>query len=198
MDADWSVECAADDPLVVIPWKNASGTLTYIDLHACPDRIEDALKKIPEAVLYPTLATALRLWNHASSPVFTAKCDVWMYPANLFDAEDLPGFASARGCYVDLIQTEPNTFTSFSAAEAQLRRWTEVARSIAIPDARCEWTLRRALIFPLGETPGEPSGDEPLKGFATTLYVWGYGASTQEAAASWAKALEHLIAPVLA
>ncbi|HEX4020168.1 MAG TPA: hypothetical protein VHX63_03405 [Acidobacteriaceae bacterium] len=193
MDADWSVECGADDPLVVIPWKNVTGTVTYIDLRARSD-IEDALKEIPEVVLYPTLAIALRLWNQASSPVYTAKCDVWMYPANLFDAEDLPDFAFAQGCYVDLIQTESDIFASFPAAEMQLRQWTEAARSIAIPDARCEWTLRRALIFPLGEVPG----DEPLKGFATTLYVWGYGASTQAAAASWAKALEHLIAPVLA
>ena len=194
MDADWSVECAADDPLVVVPWKNAAGTITYIDLRAFPD----ALTEIPEARESPALAAALHRWNQSDSPIFTAKCDLWAYPADLFDAEDLPGFAFAHGGYIDLIQRAPHLFASFPLAEAQLRRWTEVARSLATPNARCEWTLRRAWIAPPEHAPDLPSSETLYsKGFATTLYVWGYGASPQAAAAAWASALDCLVDPVL-
>ena len=189
MDADWSVQCAADDPIVVIPWRNVTGTVTYIDLRAFPK----AIMQIPEAARYPAIATALRRWNQPDSPLYTAKCDVWMYPADLFDAEDLPGFAFAQGSYVDLLLRDPNLFADFPAAEAQLRRWTQTVRNIDLQNARCEWTLRRALIFPPGKHPGYPADVAPVQGFATSLYVWGYGATPESTATAWAAALESLI-----
>ncbi len=194
MDADWSVECAADDPLVVVPWKNVTETITFIDLRAFPD----ALTEIPETQQSPALAAALRQWNQPDSPIFTAKCDLWAYPADLFDADDLPGFAFAHGGYIDLIQHAPDLFASFSAAEAQLRQWTEAARCLPTPNARCEWTLRRAWIAVPEHAPGLSSLETTYdKGFATTLYVWGYGASPQAAATTWASALDCLVDPVL-
>jgi hypothetical protein len=194
MDADWSVECGADGPLVVIPWRNAGGDLTYIDLRRFPG----AIRAIPEAVQWPTLAEALLRWNQTGSPIFTAKCDVWTYPAGLFDAEDLPGFAFAQGCYIDLVPNAPEIFASFPAAEAQLRRWTSAARSVAGAEARCEWTLRRALLAETDNLPVPSSDDAYQNGFATSLYVWGYGPSPETAATAWARALEALIVPVLA
>ncbi|MGC9292806.1 MAG: hypothetical protein ACP5EP_08780 [Acidobacteriaceae bacterium] len=193
MDADWSVECGADGPLVVIPWRNATGTLAYIDLRRFPG----AICEIPEAVQWPTLAEALLRWNQTESPIFTAKCDVWAYPAGLFDAEDLPGFAFAQGCYIDLVPNAPEIFASFPAAEAQLRRWTGAAHALAGTDARCEWTLRRALLAEADNLPVPPPGGTYKEGFATTLYVWGYGPSPETAATAWGRALEGLIGPVL-
>ena len=193
MDADWSVACGADDPLVVIPWRNISGTVTYIDLRAFPAGIKD----IPEAVQYPTLAVALQRWNQSDSPVFTAKCDVWVYPADLFDVEDLPGFAFAQGSYIDIIQRRSSLFDDFSAAEEQLRRWTQTARSFDLPDGRCEWSLRRAWIASAEEVPATSTDTHYHKGFATTLYVWGYGSSPQAASSAWTQALESFIEPVL-
>ena len=193
MDADWSVECAADDPFVVIPWKNVAGTVTYIDLRLFPD----ALLEIQEAAEHSALAAALRRWNQPHSPIFTAKCDVWVYPAELFDMEDLPGFAFAQGSYVDILQRDPVPFASLPAALAQLRKWSHAARATDVPDARSEWTLRRALIFPPGMQPGEPAETPALQGYATSLYVWGYGLTPVAADAAWAQAIHSVIPIVL-
>ncbi len=194
MDADWSVECAGDDPLVAVPWQNADGTLTFVDLRSELPRDPEVLLQIPEARQYPAIAAALGRWNHATSPLFTAKCDVWSYPAHLFDAEDLPGFAFARGSDVDFIPLATETFQHFPAAELQLRRWKEMAASIPAPDARCEWILRRAMLAP--EDAKECV--QYRQGYAATLYVWGYGGNEESAATAWEFALTSLIEPTLA
>jgi hypothetical protein len=114
----------------------------------------------------------------------------------LFDAEDLPEFAFARGSYIDLLCADAATFASFEACERQLRAWTEIARSIDLPACRSEWTLRPARIFPAsGES--SPMQLSPQNGFATTLYTWGYGDSAESAASAWDAALRALIEPVL-
>lgn len=193
MQADWSVECGADDPVVVLPWQSEDGSLRYVDLRLAPA----AMEQISEAQQHPSLADALRRWNTAGSPIFTAKCDVWSYPADLFDAEDPPGFEFAQGSYIDLLPADPETLRSFAACERQLRAWTAAARSIPLQDCRCEWTLRSALIFP-PDGSGAPAADSStLAGFATTLYVWGYGASAQAADSAWADAIEELIEPAM-
>lgn len=193
MQADWSVECGADDPTVVLPWHSEDGSLQYIDLRLKPSAVE----QISEAQQFPCLAAALRRWNTAESPVFTAKCDVWSYPADLFDAEDLPGFAFAQGSYLDLVSADIDKFQSFAACEWQLRAWTAAARLIPLQNCRCEWTLRSGLIFPdnLSVLPDEKA--KALAGFATTLYVWGYGASAEIANSAWCQVTEALIEPVL-
>ncbi len=194
MQSDWTVACAADDPEVVVPWAGKDPSLRYIDLRSAPE----AMKEIPEAAEYRCVAAALRRWNQPDTFLFTAKCDVWSYPAKLFDAEDLPGFAYAHGSYIDLLPVDAEMFSSFSACERQLRAWTEVARSIELPASRCEFTLRPARVFPAATAPANATPNTPCRnGFATTLYVWGYGASLELAASAWAAALEALIEPVL-
>ncbi|MGO8718629.1 MAG: hypothetical protein ACLQMO_05350 [Acidobacteriaceae bacterium] len=193
MHADWTVACGADDPEVVVPWAGKDASLRYVDLRSAPD----AIQEIPEATEYPCVAAALRRWNQPCTLLFTAKCDVWSYPAKLFDGEDLPGFAFAHGSYIDLLPVEPQIFSSFAACEQQLHSWTEMARSIALPASRCEWTLRPARVFPTASVTAIEAGSSPQSGFATTLYVWGYGASPQSAASAWAAALQALIEPVL-
>ena len=143
MDSDWIVACAADDPEVVIPWRGKNPALRFVDLRQSPG----AIQEIPEAAEYPCVAAALQRWNQQGTALLTAKCDVWSYPAKLFDAEDLPGFAYARGSYIDLLPLDAATFASFEACERQLRAWTEISRSINLPACRSEWTLRPARIF---------------------------------------------------
>ena len=125
----------------------------------------------------------------------SGKCDVWSYPAKLFDAEDLAEFAFARGSYIDLLSADAATFASFEACEQQLRAWTQISRSIELPACRAEWTLRPARIF---SASGELASlqDSVRRGFATTLYCWGYGDSPQLAADAWATGLLALIEPV--
>ena len=199
MQSDWSVACGADDPMVVVPWAgisrvNEEGPIRFIDLREEPARID----KIPEAASHPCVAAALRRWNQQDSPLFTAKCDVWDYPADLFDAEDLEGFPFAQGSYIDLLSRDPKFFSNFSLCERRLRDWSERARAIELSDGRCEWTLRSGRIFPEAVDSVNPSAtDAHIDGFATTLYVWGYGSSGEAAARAWSSALLALIEPVL-
>lgn len=190
MHSDWTVACGSDDPEVVIPWSGKDPSLRFVDLRQSPE----ALHQIPEASEYPCVAAALHRWNEPDIRLFTAKCDVWSYPAKLFDAEDLPEFAFARGSYIDLLPLDSATFASFEACERQLRAWTEMARSIDLQACRSEWTLRLARIFPGSFAP--PAGAESHNGFATTLYTWGYGDSPEAAAIAWEAALRALIEPV--
>lgn len=191
MDSDWTVACAADDPEVVIPWYGKDASLRFVDLRQSPE----SLREIQEAAEYPCVAAALRRWNQPDCPLFTAKCDVWSYPAKLFDADDLPGFDFARGSYIDLLPLDPVTFARFDACERQLRAWTEISRSIGLSACRSEWTLRPARIFPqVGDRA--PVQGSPRHGFATTLYTWGYGDSPESAAIAWDAALQALIEPV--
>ncbi|HTU51454.1 MAG TPA: hypothetical protein VMF56_12720 [Acidobacteriaceae bacterium] len=191
MQSDWTVACAADDPEVVIPWAGKDRLLRFVDLRQSPE----ALQEIPEAEEFPCVAEALRRWNQPGTGLFTAKCDVWSYPAKLFDAEDLPEFAFARGSYIDLLSTDAATFASFETCERQLRAWTEISRSIELPACRAEWTLRPARIFPASGEPS-PTQCSPQHGYATTLYTWGYGDSPEAAATYWDAALRALIEPV--
>ena len=191
MHSDWTVACAAEDPEIVIPWAGKDTSLRFVDLRQSPQSIRD----IPEAAKYPCIAAALRRWNQPDAPLFTAKCDVWSYPAKLFDAEDLAEFAFARGSYIDLISADDAAFASFSACEEQLRAWTEIARSIELPACRSEWTLRPARIIPGLRLP-PPAINSSKNGFATTLYTWGYGDTPRSAAIAWAAALHALIEPV--
>lgn len=191
MDSDWIVACAADDPEVVIPWRGKNPALRFVDLRQSPE----AIQEIPEAAEYPCVAAALRRWNQQDTALLTAKCDVWSYPAKLFDAEDLPGFAYARGSYIDLLPLDAATFASFAACEGQLRAWTEISRSINLPTCRSEWTLRPARIFPESKDLASVQ-ISPRNGFATTLYTWGYGDSPEAAAIAWDAGLRALIEPV--
>lgn len=194
MHADWTVACGADDPEVVVPWAGKDESLRYVDLRVALNSIHE----IPEAAKYPCVAAALLRWNQPGTLLFTAKCDVWSYPAKLFDGEDLPGFACARGSYIDLLPVDIETFSSFAACERQLRSWTAIARSIALPASRCEWTLRPARILATNAAPAVEGKLSSQNGFATTLYIWGYGDTPESAEVAWAAALEALIEPVLA
>src|ERR1017187_6019633 len=73
MLAEWSAECSAEDPVLVVPWKDPDGKTAFVDLRANPYDFD----AIPEAEHHPPLMQALRALNAARSPVFTAKCDAW-------------------------------------------------------------------------------------------------------------------------
>ena len=171
--------------MVVIPWTSEDGSLRYVDVCEDPTRVEE----IPEAVHYPCIANAIRRWNSRESPLFTAKCDIWSYSPDMFDAEDLPDFTHAQASYIDLLIRNKKKFSSFADMEARLRTWSTLAEQLSMPACRCEWTLRPARIL---------SDNRHTDGFATTLYVWGYGNSSEAALGTWASAVQALIPPVLA
>jgi hypothetical protein len=209
MLVEWSVECAADDPVLVIPWADPDGGSAFIDLRADLHAIDT----IPEAEQHPSLMQALRALNAQRSPVFTAKCDAWPvvneevehlrldleFNLGLNPAADLGidvqsaphdgagapalfGFAS----YIDLVCRERSLFASFPRHEHLLRQITRLAAPLDHPAAALELVLRPAFL----------QTDTPQQGYAISLYVKALGETPQRAESAWAAALGSAVAIV--
>jgi hypothetical protein len=206
MLADWSVECSAEDPVLVVPWQNpgpdpspvpgpdpgASPTPPpggFIDLRENPYDLD----QIPEAELHPPLMQALRALNAPRSAVFTAKCDAWeLDPEELEQLRDRldiaddnreaagAGFAS----YIDLVWRDRSIFASFHQCEQLLHRLARLSASIDQPYAMLDSILRPAMIDLTG----------PREGFAISLYVKALGPDLYTAKQVWAAALEAVVA----
>jgi hypothetical protein len=186
MLAEWSAECAADDPVLVVPWKDPDGRSAFIDLRASPLDFE----AVAEAEQHPPLMQALRALNATRSPVFTAKCDAW--PLNSEELQHLQlnldarpadppaGFAS----YIDLIWRERSLFHSFHRQEQVLRHLTRLAAPVPRRWAALDCVLRPALLDFNG----------PQEGFAVSLYVKALGPSPLSAWKEWAAALAAAVA----
>lgn len=191
MVADWSVECSAEDPVLVVPW-SAEGlqasAASFIDLRENPYDLDH----ISEAEQNPPLMQALRALNAARSAVFTAKCDAWALdseeleqlrlhldvPEESTDAA-LAGFAS----YIDLIWRERSTFASFHQSEQLLHRLARLVAPIDQSSAMLDCVLRPAMVDLTG----------PQEGFAVTLYIKALGHDLASAKQEWALALEAVV-----
>lgn len=186
MFCEWSVECAADDPVLVVPWSDpANPDRRFIDLRENPYDLDH----LPEAELYPPLMHALRALNAPRSVVFTAKCDAWPLDSEAEGEElerlrleldqipeDTPaGFTS----YIDILWRERSTFASFHQHEQLLHRLARQAASLDHPYAMLDCVLRPALI----------DITVPHEGFAISLYVKALGHDMQTAEGHWAAAL---------
>jgi hypothetical protein len=185
MLAEWSVECGAEDPVLVVPWKDPGGKAAFVDLRANPYDFD----AIPEAEQYPPLMQALRALNATRSPVFTAKCDAWLLDGEELEqlrlnldvaADEAPaGF----GSYIDLVARGRSLFTSFPKHEQLLQRLARLAgpleRSVAVLDC----VLRPALV----------DLDGPQEGFAISLYVKAVGDDRRAAQEEWAATLDAVV-----
>jgi hypothetical protein len=196
MLVEWSVEAAAEDPVLVVPWSDPSdpsGNRRFIDLRENPYDLDH----LPEAELYPPLMHALRALNAARSPVFTAKCDAWQLSAeetadelgqlrldlDIFDgavSDAANGFAS----YIDILWRERSIFASFHQHEQLLHRLTRHAATLDHPYAMLDCIVRPALVDLTG----------PQEGFALSLYVKALGHNSSAAEENWAAALEAVVA----
>lgn len=187
---DWSAECAADDPVLVVPWSSdpsdPPGIAPFVDLRQDPDAAEE----IPETEAHPPLLHALRALNAPRSPLFTAKCDAWF--ASEPDLEDLRlqldlapelgrvGFSS----YIDLLWRDRSIFTSFHQHEHLVHRLARRAEPLDQPLAMLECVIRPALL--------DLSG--PQEGFALTLYVKAAGPDVPAVVATWGAVLDAAVA----
>lgn len=187
MLSEWSVECSADDPVLVVPWADPNDPARhFVDLRENPDDLD----WLEEAQQYPPLVHVLRALNASRSPVFTAKCDVWPMAAEEIESlrmeldlipEDAPvGIAS----YIDLLWRERSVFVSFHQHEQLLHRITRLASPLGHPYAMLECTLRPALIDFTG----------PQEGFAISLYLKALGHNGEAAEERWAGALAEVSA----
>jgi hypothetical protein len=186
MLVEWSVECAADDPVLVVPWSDPSGDGHFIDLRENPYDLE----LLPEAEQFPHLVHLLRALNAARSPVFTAKCDAWPLDTDELDRlrleldvipDEAPfGFAS----YIDLIWRERSIFASFHQHEQLLHRLSHHISTLEHHYAMLDCVIRPALVDLTG----------PQEGFAITLYVKTLGHDSQAAEANWVAASDAVVA----
>jgi hypothetical protein len=189
MLSEWSAECSADDPVLVVPWSDPadpSGNRRFIDLRENPYDLDH----LPEAEHYPAMMHALRALNAARSPVFTAKCDAWPLEGEELDAlrlnlgQVVDDTAAGFGSYIDILWRERSRFTSFHQQEQMLHRLTRHTALLDQPAAMLDCVLRPALVDLAG----------PQEGFAVSLYVKALGHDPQSAEENWATALEAVVA----
>ncbi len=188
---EWSAECAADDPVLVVPWSSdgsdPSGVSRFIDLREDPYAAEE----IPEAERHPPLLQALRALNAARSSLFTAKCDAWIIDApaelealrldlDLALTDVVTGFAS----YIDLLWRDRAIFASFHQHEHLVHRLERRVAPLDHPFALIDCVIRPAFL----------DLDGPQEGFALTLYVKAVAPDQTNALTNWSSALESAVA----
>lgn len=204
MQTEWTVECGVDDPVLVIPWTDASGEVGFVDLSADPLSVDS----ICEAEAHPPLLQALRALNAARSPVFTAKCDAWEMSqdevaqlclelgigAGFDDCEeeacglamssetDAPAFGFAS--YIDCICHDRAVFASFPRHEHLLRGIVRMAMWLDHPRTALECVLRPAFVHL----------EAPRQGYAVSVYVKALDHSPQRAWKRWAAVLADVVA----
>lgn len=190
MEADWSVELGADDPVITVPWVDPDARkCKFVD----PRLDSDLIDQIEEARTRPALRSALLLLNNGSSPLWTAKCDAWTSSADQgdepFDPYEMDGepgeTAFGFGSYIDLLPREARA--CFDARE-QWERWiravTERLRGAPARAARVELVLRHAEV-------------EGVQGFGVTWFVEGCGPTAPGAGQRWGEALDLALAVVM-
>src|SRR5579875_1200347 len=190
MHSEWTAECGADAPMLVVPWSDSSQPgAHFVNLRAEPY----GLAEIPETERYPDLGRALRSLNASRSPFLTAKCDAWPLSARegaseleamrreLMLDEDEATFAFTS--YIDLLWRERGIFASAHQQQDRLDRIARRAAKLGHPESMLQCVLRPAMVD-LGA---------PLEGFATTLYVSALGPDAETAQRRWGSALDDVV-----
>jgi hypothetical protein len=176
MDADFSIELGADDPMLDFPWKDAEGSVSYFDVKRHPELI----RQINEARRFSELKEVLRALNSARSSVETAKCDVWM-TQELNAEEEIYEASHKFSSYVDIVfpKTEtdqPSLRLSFSAHQRFADKLAKLLRLAPSPSSAAEICVRRCYF---------QDADAVRDGFYFTLYVSGYGCDESSARQKW-------------
>ncbi len=172
MDADFSIELGADDPVLDFPWMDPSGTLAYFDLKRQPE----LLSRVEEAVKFPELADFLRAVNSARSVLESAKCDGWS-STELSQEEEFFDASHKFASYIDLVVTDKRQRLSFSFHENFVRGLTGLLRKAPEMMSSAELCVRRCFFV---------EADTTEEGFYFTMYVHGYGNDDSAARKSWA------------
>jgi hypothetical protein len=201
MDADYSVELGADDPVLELPWSDPDGEFHYYDLRRQPE----ALLLVDEAARYRELGEFLTVMNSPASMLQSAKCDVWP-ETELGEAEQIYGAAMKLVSYVDLLFCAGDGRFDFPHHESVARRLVELLGRAPQISSAAEFIIRRCYYHEdspeLGHRPtgSQASGDgaqmavaEPQaaasaatrEGYYFTFYLSGYGDDHEDARRRW-------------
>lgn len=175
MDADFSIELGADDPVLDFPWSDPSGAVAYFDLKRKPELIA----KIEEGLRFAELAEFLRSINSQRSAVESAKCDAWT-TTDLTVEEEIFDASHKLASYVDLVFSNVEARRSYDFHKEFAGKWTGLLRRAPEMSASAEICVRRCY-FTQFEAHEE--------GFYFTLYVSGYGKDEPAARKNWSIAL---------
>ncbi len=175
MEADYSVELAADDPSLEFPWTDPDGRIAYLDLKTNPELIPS----LSETGEYPELCPFLKGVNSAGSIFKSVKCDV--FEDEIAESEGIFGASSKLGSYIDLVVDDANAASrySFELHESVARRLATLLGKAPEMPASVEIIVRRCYFGAGRET-----------GFYWTVYVFGFGDDPSQARARWAIALD--------
>jgi hypothetical protein len=180
--SDFSVELAAGDPTLELPWTSRDPNIRYLDLKHDPSLIEG----IPEASDNEPLRDFLVALNSAGSAYETAKCDTWF--SDQMDVEDEPFGAAAKFCcYVDMLFASHHLRFSFPKHEEFAKQIVKLlARAPEIPGS-ADFVIRRCHYH-----KGRTARGRVEEGFYFTLYCSGYGEDEAQARLSWSITLNLL------
>jgi hypothetical protein len=178
MEADWSVELTADDPVIVVPWAAASDDprkCEFVDLRLG----EHLIDEIEEAKPVPELRAALLLLNSARSPLWTVKCDTWESdtPMDPYEMDAAPEDATlSTGSYIDLLARDSGLQASFDRQERWVRAVARTLRAVPVRAARVDLVVRRAQV-------------DQVAGYGVSWFVEGCGPTAPRARQAWSEAL---------
>ena len=175
MQADFSIECGADDECLEIPWASEDGSLSYRDLK----RNSEFIEHLTEVQKYPELGEFLHAINSIESVFQTAKCDAW-FTSEITPEEEIFEAAGKFGSYVDVVFDSPISRVSFAAHEAAVRKFVELLKLAPEMPASVEFLVRRCFFQ-------DPNPEQ--NGFYITCYVFGYGNTEDQARRHWETAL---------
>ena len=171
MECDWEFEIAPDAPVIDAAWSE------YVNLRAHPEQASH----LPEAKALPALQDALTLLNAPDSPVWTAKCDLWVPDA--FDPDELDALAGqgneAIACYIDLLPAT-GAWLTIDAIADWCRGLCASLRSTRLRQCRADLVVRRAFL----------TADQTCLG--VTAYLTACGASDPDARKSLSTAVKLL------
>jgi len=178
VQADFSIECGANDECLEIPWASEDGALRYVDLRQNPALIAD----LDEARHFPDIADFLRITNSAGSAFQTAKCDAGF--TQELTVEDEPfGTSGKFGSYVDVLFASPVARRSLEQNQACVGSLVRLLQGAPEMPAAAEVLVRRCFFA---------DDRTDVDGFYMTCYVFGYSDNEEEARKHWGIALRLL------
>jgi len=191
MEADWSVELGATDPVITVPWAACGEDepkCRFVDLRLYPHLVAE----IEEARERTALRAGLVLLNGVTSQLWTAKCDVWTRgpeggddPFDPYEMDAEPGeTAFGAGSYIDLLPRDLEMSQCFDGQERWLRTVTERLRGVPARAARVELVLRRAVV-------------DGVPGYGMTWFVEGCGETAQHAEQAWGRVFDLALAAIV-
>jgi hypothetical protein len=190
MDADWSVDASADDPVVVVPWTDESGGAGFVDLLSDAS----AIHRLPEAVQHEAMREALLRLNDPSVGLRSAKCDVWEISAEEMESLaarfELAPAGSGLGSYIDVLLTEGFAAAELAAYETWARQMVRALAEAASEDPRDEEGSCAEFVV----RPASLHGDW---GYAVTVYVWSVGDDEGAVNERWNRALRQVVSILL-